>query len=242
MMNCIAIDDEPLALDLLEEYIKKIPYLKLLGKFNNAFAAIEFLQKEKVDLLFLDIQMPDINGIQLLKSLKQPPIVVFTTAYDKYAIDGFNLDVLDYLIKPIPFERFFKAVNKAQEYHSQKNNLSLQMDSFVNKEKLEQQFLFVKADYEMVKINFKDILYIEGLKDYIKIYTGEKPILTLQSLKAMEERLPKKNFFRVHRSYIISFDKIKSVQKSNIKIGEKEIPIGDLYKEDFFNMLTDYNL
>ncbi|MEO6884252.1 MAG: LytTR family DNA-binding domain-containing protein [Bacteroidia bacterium] len=241
-MNCIAIDDEPLALDLMEEYIKKIPFLNLVAKCSNAFEAIPILQKEKIDVLFLDIQMPDINGIQFLKTLKNQPIIIFTTAYDKYAVEGYNLDVLDYLVKPIPFERFVKAVNKAQEYYNQKNNFSLHLNTLENKEKIEHPFLFVKADYEMVKINFKDILYIEGLKDYIKIYAGDKPILTLQSLKFMEEKLPKKKFFRVHRSYIISLDKINSVQKRNIKIGEKEIPIGDLYKEDFFNMLTDFNL
>lgn len=228
-MNCIAVDDEPLALNLIENFINKVPFLNLKAKCKSAFEAIELLENQKIDLIFLDIHMPDLSGIDFVKNTPNVPMVIFTTAYDNHALEGFELDVIDYLVKPIPFNRFIKAANKAYDFFNlmagKKNN------------GLRNDFIFVKADYQLLKVNFKDINYIEGLKDYVKINTLEKNILTLQSLKLMEEKLPSDKFIRVHRSFIISIDKIKSVKKSMVWIGEKNIPISDMYRESFFEKI-----
>ena len=199
MLRCLAVDDEPLALDLLEDNIRQVSFLTLVGRCRNAIEAIEVLQKEKVDLLFLDVQMPGLTGIQLLKNLKNRPMVIFITAYKNYAVEGFELDVLDYLVKPVPFERFLKSVTKALEF----NNLS-------KKEQKSREYLFVNADYTLLKITIRDIVYIEGLKDYIKIFlsSSAKPVITRLSMKAMEETLPADQFIRTHKSYIISIDHI----------------------------------
>ncbi len=233
MLNCLAIDDEPLALDLIEGFINKVSFLKLLNKSNSAVEAIQFIQNNKIDLIFLDIQMPDINGIQLLKSLNYKPLVIFTTAFEQYALESYNLDVIDYLLKPIPFERFVKAANKTFEYYNLR--LKSQFSEKAN------DYFFVKSEYQNVKINLADILYIEGLKDYVKIYLAgkEKPILTLMSLKSLEEKLQQSNFMRVHRSYIISINKIDALTKSNIHIGNKEIPVGELYVENILKLLDN---
>jgi len=235
-MRCIAIDDEPLALDLVEDFAGKVPFLDLVHKFKSPFDAIDIIQKEKIDLLFLDIQMPDINGVQFISSIDTKPMVIFTTAYEDYAVEGFNLNAIDYLVKPFSFERFFKAVNKAYEYHKLKSN----PQKVIEEQKVnENKYIFVKADYSTVKINLDDILYIEGLKDYIKIYAGQKPVLTLLSLKKIEEKLPSNRFVRVHRSYIVSIDKIESIQRNRIIIGEKRIPVGDYYKENFYKIIEN---
>ncbi|MCK4664045.1 MAG: response regulator transcription factor [Bacteroidales bacterium] len=239
-MNCIAVDDEPLALDLIEDFIKKIPFLNFIKTCKSAFEAIEILQKEKIDLIFLDIQMPDISGIEFIKSIEKKPMVIFTTAYTDYALEGFKLNAIDYLVKPFPFDRFLKAVNKAYEYYMLKSKPADMKNE--KTDELSSEFIFVKADYKIIKINLNDILYIEGLKDYIKIYAGSKPILTLQSLKFMQEKLPQNNFIRVHRSYIVSFNKIDSIQRNRIIIGDKRIPVGDSYKDDFYKMLEKSNL
>ncbi len=239
-MNCIAVDDEPLALDLLEDFISKVPFLKFIKSCKSAFEAIEILQKEKIDLIFLDIHMPDVTGIEFIKSIERKPMVIFTTAYTNYAIEGFKLNAIDYLVKPFPFDSFLKAVNKAYEYFHLKNKPNDVIN--INQEKKTSDFIFVKADYKIIKINLNDILYIEGLKDYIKIYRiSSKPVLTLQSLKYMQEKLPQNNFIRVHRSYIVSFNKIESIQRNRIVIGEKRIPIGDNYKNNFYKMLEKNN-
>jgi DNA-binding LytR/AlgR family response regulator len=235
MINCIALDDEPMALDLLEDNIKKVPFLNLIKKCNNAAEALEYLKNGMIDLIFLDIEMPNISGINFLKNLKNKPIVIFITAYEKYAIEGFELDVLDYLLKPVSFDRFHKAANKALEYYNYLN--------FSEPErKTHSKFIFVKADYKIIKINIDDILYIEGLKDYIKIYSGNKPIITLSSLKSIESKLPPKNFVRVHKSFIISVQKIESISKSRIRILEKDIPISENYRDHFFKMIENNNL
>jgi len=240
MLNCVAIDDEPLALDLIEGFIRKVSFLNLLKKCNRAIEAIELIQNNKIDLIFLDIQMPDINGIQLLKSIKYRPMVIFTTAFEQYALESYDLDVIDYLLKPIPFDRFFKAANKALEYHNLRNIPSIAANTTPISVKTE-DFFFVKSEYQNVKINLTDILYIEGLKDYIKIYltSRDKPVLTLMSLKSMEEKLPKINFIRVHRSYIISVNKIDALTKSIVHIGEKEIPVGELYVDNVLKLLNN---
>jgi DNA-binding LytR/AlgR family response regulator len=235
MINCIALDDEPLALDLLEDNIRKVPFLNLVKKCNNSIEASELMAKEKIDLIFLDIEMPNISGISFLKSLKYKPMVIFITAYEKYAIEGFELDVLDYLLKPVSFDRFFKSANKALEYYSY---ITAPEPNIAKTSK----FIFVKADYKIIKINFSEILYIEGLKDYIKIYAGKNPILTLSSMKVIEDKLPSSDFIRVHKSFIVSIQKIESISKSRIHIGDKEIPVSDSYREEFFKVIENNNL
>ncbi len=236
MIRCLAIDDEIPALDLLEDNILKVPFLELVGRCKSAIEAIEMLRQHQVDLLFLDIQMPDITGIQLLKSLRQKPLVIFTTAYTTYAKEGFDLDVIDYLMKPYSFERFLKAVNKVREYlelraYTTGQHASKSTDN-------SQEFLFVKADYKLVKINFSDIQYIEGLKDYIKIYVKDRPVITQMSMKAIEEKLPPNQFIRVHRSYIVSFPKIDYIQKQMLTVGRKEIPVSENYREQLFRLVN----
>lgn len=232
MIRCLAIDDESLALDLLEDNISKVPFLELAGKCKSASEAIDILHNEKIDLVFLDIQMPDISGIQLLKGLSQKPLVIFTTAYEKYAFQGYELDVLDYLLKPFPFERFLKAVNKAQDYlvFREKENLSGESTSGDN-------FIFVRADYKLVRIDLRDIIYIEGLKDYIKIYLGVKPVITHMGMNEILEKLPSRNFIRVHRSFIVNLLKVEFIQRNMIIIGNKEIPVSDHYKENFYKII-----
>jgi DNA-binding LytR/AlgR family response regulator len=229
-MTCITIDDEPLALDVLQNYISKIPDLELVGRFTSALDALDIIAENKVDLLFLDIQMSDLTGIQFLKSLKNPPMVIFTTAYEDYALEGYELDIIDYLLKPIPFDRFLKGVNKAKDY------LKV-MKGKIGEEDGLKDFIFVRSEYQQVKVNLNEINYIEGLKDYVKIFTGPKPILSHQNLKSIEGKLPPNLFIRVHKSYIINIDKINSVQKHAIIVSGTEIPVGDSYRENLFKIL-----
>ncbi len=235
-LNCIAIDDEPLALDIVEDYIKKVDFLTLEKRCYRATEAIDIIEKGNIDLIFLDIQMPGITGVQFVKSIKNIPPVIFTTAYSDYAVEGFELDAIDYLVKPFTFERFLKAVSKAYSLHKTKNNRQLEYDN-------KKEWVFVKSEYKNIKINFKDILYIEGLSDYIKIHltSGEK-ILSLQSLKAFYVKLPSNDFLRIHRSFIISLDKIKSIQKNRVFIGKKELSVGESYKETFFKEIKKYGV
>jgi len=239
MIRCIVIDDENLALELIEDDILKVPFLQLVKKCRSGIEALDVLQTEKIDLLFLDIQMPDISGIQFLKSLPHKPLVIFTTAYEKYALEGFELDVVDYLLKPYSFERFLKAVNKAQEHMSilEKNQAlpSTEEISFSN------QYIFVKSDYKLVKIEIAEIQYIESLKDYIKIIVGDKPVVTLSSMKAIEEKLVAPDFIRIHRSFIVNLRKIQYIHRNFVKVGDREIPIGDNYKESFLQIINQKN-
>ena len=226
MMNCLAVDDEHLALDLLEDNIKRVPFLNLVGRCKNAFEANEVLMKEKIDLLFLDVQMPGISGIQFLQSVKNPPLVIFITAYEKFALEGFNLDAIDYLLKPVAFDRFLKAVTKAYEFYNLKHASAPAAPSA--------DYLFVNAEYNLVKITIRDILYIEGLKDYVKIFitTATRPVITRMSMKNLEEKLPANAFSRVHKSYIVSIDKIISIRRGKINVGTVHIPISEHYKEN----------
>lgn len=230
-MNCIIVDDEPLALDLLEDYIRQIPFLKLAGKCKNAIETIQLLNKVKVDLLFLDIQMPGINGMQLLQGLDNRPMVVFTTAFREYAVESYNFNAVDYLLKPIVFERFLKAVNKAYAQFNRSNLPDNTVESEQKSDETDEEFIFVKSEYKTLKINLDDIVFIEGLKDYVKIYAGAKPVLSLLSLKGLEERLPKKKFIRVHRSFIVAIQRIESIERGIIRIGDSRIPVGENYKE-----------
>ncbi|SEM64123.1 two component transcriptional regulator, LytTR family [Chitinophaga rupis] len=220
-MRCIAIDDEPLSLALIQQYVSKFPALRLVQTFDDAISAAEFLRNNPVDLLFVDINMPDINGIDLVRSLAEKPVVIFITAHRKFAVEGFELEALDYLLKPIDFDRFSRAVQRALDYHQyRKQSLPAQEES-----------IFVRAEYKLIKINLIEILYIEGLQDYIKIHlTQGKPIMTLMTLKAMQEKLPADRFRRIHRSYIVPVNKITAIVNKKVRIGTgPELPIGDSY-------------
>jgi len=226
-MTCIAIDDEPLALQLISQYCNKIPFLNLEKVFTNPDEAIEYLKTVTVDLLFLDIQMPDITGIQLYKNLEKKPMVIFTTAYKDYAIEGFNVDAIDYLLKPFEYDRFLKAVYKAKEYLEFLSSQDLQLNS-----------LYIKVNYEMMKINLKDIDLIEALDDYIKIHIKPAPVLTLMTLKTMQEKLPSKEFVRVHRSYIVPLHKVEKFSKNKLIVAGKEIPIGSSYADVYDTLIS----
>ena len=240
-INCIAIDDEPLALNKMKKYIQQIEFLNLLATFNNGIDSINFLKSNPVDLMFLDIQMEDLTGIELLEALQKKPKVIITTAYDSYALKGYELDVTDYLLKPISFQRFVKAVDKVYE--------SMTMQPVFAPTQIKQSgtlagndFLFVRTEYKIQKIQLKEILYIEGMKDYIRIVTKGDKIMTLQSLKKILSVLPGSNFIRVHKSFIIAIDKIDSIKRNRITIGDAIIPIGETYKQLFYNNLEGKNL
>lgn len=236
MIRCLIIDDEPLAVELLEDFVSKVSFLSLVKSCSSAFEAISVIQDGSIDLIFSDIEMPDFTGIEFIKSIKNKPLFIFTTAYSHYAVEGFNLNAVDYLVKPIPFHRFLTAVNRAQELFELKSEAETPIQSSTL---LPSDFIFVKSEYENLKVNLDTIRYIEGLKDYIKIYTDDlKPILTLNSLKAIEEKLPS-NFIRVHRSFIVSLNHINSVQRNRIIIDKVYIPIGQNYKDDFIKRIEN---
>lgn len=236
-INCIAVDDEPPALMQMEDFISKIPFLNLLKTFDNGIKTIEYLKENQVDLMFLDIEMEGLTGIQLLSILNPKPKVIFTTAYDQYAIKAFDLDVVDYLLKPISFERFLKAVEKVYDMVNvqQKTPATAQSQGIMVSD--DKKYFFVKTEYKMQRVDFNDILYVEGLKEYLYIKTATGRIITLQNFKKMEEALPASNFIRVHKSYMVAIDKIESIERLRIKIGDKHIPIGETYKKYFFDML-----
>jgi DNA-binding LytR/AlgR family response regulator len=225
-MRCIAVDDEPFALRLIADDIGKIPFLELVKTCTSPLEALDYLQRNTVDLLFLDIQMPVLKGTEFLRTLKNPPLVIITTAFEQYALEGFELNVIDYVVKPIPFERFLKAVNKAHDQYLLRNR---------KPEDKEKTFFFVHSEYKELKIFHHQILYVEGLKDYVKIFlnTQPRPVLTRLNLKGIESKLPEGEFCRVHNSYIVPLSKITSTQKSQLFIGEIPIPIGDKFAEDF---------
>ena len=225
-MRCIAVDDEPLALDLLTDNIGQVPWMQLAGKFSNTFQASSFLQQNCVDLIFLDIQMPGMTGLQFLRSLPERPIVILITAYEKYALDGFDLDVVDYLLKPVLLDRFVKACNKAHEL------FLLRKKPAGTPAFLHPGYIFVPSDYSLVKINLPDIVWVEGLKDYIRIHLQQvkKPVVSRMNMKTLEEQLPSAEFIRVHKSYIVSVRHITAVRKSSIFIGGQELPVGNNYR------------
>ena len=231
-LRCLLVDDEPLALDLLEGYVAKTPSLTLAGRCSSAFQAMEMLDKSEVDLMFLDIQMPGLTGMEFVRSLKNPPKVIFTTAFEQYALEGFKADAIDYLLKPISYPEFLIAVNKAKRWFevSEKPASAESRNS-----------IFVKADYKLIQIEFNNILYIEGLKDYAKFYLEgtEKPVLSLMSMKSLEENLPENRFMRVHRSFIVNLDKIKTIERNRIVFGKEYIPVSDNYKEKFQQFVNE---
>ena len=241
-INCIIVDDEPLAQDLIEDYIKKIPFLNLLDKCSSAFEAFDSLRKYKVDLIFLDIHMPNVSGLDFIKSLESKPLFIFTTAYSEYAIEAFNLSAIDYLVKPIPFDRFLKAANKAVDHIAIKTGTGkMSIGTFADSTTTNKQnYFFIKVDYKERKIDFEDILYIEGLKDYIKIHLAStpKPITTHHTLKNILLTVQDHGFVRVHKSFIVSIPHINSITKNRIVINDKWIPIGDSYKTNFLSKIT----
>ena len=230
-VNCLLVDDEPLALDVITSYIDRVDGLDIIGKCANALDAFEVIQNRQVDLLFLDIQMPKLDGIDFIKSLPNPPKVIFTTAYREYAIEAFDVDAVDYLLKPIPFSRFLKAVGKAYQHLQFQGNLNASNTPMeVGPELKSMEAIFVRADKKMVKILLQEILYIESLKDYVLIHLPGKRIITKQKISYLEEKLPEDKFLRIHRSFLVSLDKIQAFSPSHVEINEKELPIGRSYK------------
>jgi DNA-binding LytR/AlgR family response regulator len=241
MIRTIIVDDEPLALDVIETYLESVPELSLVCKCANAFEANKALNEKDVELMFLDIEMPQLTGIDFLKTLKNPPLVIFTTAYPNYAIEGFELDAVDYLLKPISMERFMKAVNKAiDSIHLRNRTMASSFD------RVEDDFIFVKADKKLVKIHYQDILYIEGLKDYVIIRMDKERVITLQTMKSLEEKLPESIFRRIHRSYIVNINKIDALVGNMVEIKEKgqtkHIPIGKNYRDDLLELVNQKRL
>mgnify|MGYP003575766451 CR=1 FL=1 len=243
MIRCLVVDDEPLALDILEDYISKVPFLKLVKTTTSAIEALHLVQQDQIDLVFLDVQMPELTGIQFLKIINGKCQVILTTAYPQYALDGYELNVLDYLLKPIAFDRFYKSVHKVMQQITPSAPAvpepQQQAQVLVNNAP---EFIFVKTEHKIQKIYLDDILYIEGLKDYISIFTASERIITLQNMKKMEDALPNGRFIRVHKSYIISLDKIESIERSRITICNKIIPIGDTYRDHFFKLIETKNV
>lgn len=244
-LNCIAVDDEPLALGLICSFIEKTPFLNLAGSFSSGIKAMEMLHENKVDVIFLDIQMPDLTGIQMARLLdSQPgsgkPRVIFTTAFNNFALEGYKVDALDYLLKPFDYEEFLKAANKARAY-AELLQPAIQ-HSPTPQQQSEEEYIFLKVEYQLVRVAIKDIIYIEGLKDYVKVYleNTDKPILTLTSLKALEQKLSPKSFMRVHRSYIVSLNKVSSVTKNSLNISDHTITIGEQYKDAFNAYLSKW--
>jgi DNA-binding LytR/AlgR family response regulator len=230
-MKCIIVDDEPLAIEILESYVSRIEQLQLVGTFRNAVSAFTFLQQNPVDLIFLDIQMPKLSGIDFLKSLKNPPQVILTTAYRDYAIEGFELEVVDYLLKPIPFERFLKAVGKVLHQPATQQSAIGKIDPT-------EDFVYFKVDKKMVKTRMAEILYIESIKDYVKVHTADKEIVTQQKISYLEESLPGDKFLRIHRSFIINRNRIDAYSATDVEIGKFHIPIGRNYKQDVIKILS----
>lgn len=239
-MKCVIIDDEPLALDVIETYIQKVGGMEIIAKCNNPLDAITILNKSQVDLVFLDIEMPNLTGIDLVKAVENIPQFIFTTAYPQYALDGFNLNATDYLVKPIPFHRFLKAVSRAKEkYELEKVSSGIATSYKHQSNEVNSNFIFIKSEYDNIKINTEDIKYLQGLKDYIKIYIKDsnKTVLTLSSFKEIQDKLPSNQFLRVHRSFIVNISFIKSVQKTKIIIDDIRIPIGETYKKEVLKQL-----
>ena len=237
-LNCIAVDDEILALKKIQRYADKIDYLNLLGTFDNALSTLGFLRENKVDLIFLDIQMDEFTGIQLLESLKNPPHIILTTAYDQYAIKAYELDVIDYLLKPIPFDRFVKAVEKVYARHIKDIASHAKEEKIAPTAEAKLDYAFIKSGNKTVKVYFDKILYIEGMRDYLLIRTEDAKIMTLQNFKKIQDILNPLKFARVHKSYIVAIDKIEYIENNSIRIKDKVIPVSNTYKVPFNNILN----
>ena len=247
MIRCLVVDDEPLALHILEDYISKVPFLELVKSTTNPIEALTLVQEGNIDLVFLDVQMPELTGIQFLKISNGKTKVILTTAYSQYALEGYELDVVDYLLKPIAFDRFFKSAQKAQgviQPHVKQAAAEPvhQIQPQQQQPDFSSDFIFVKSEYKIQKVYLHQILFIEGLKDYISIFTENERIITLQNMKKMEDTLPEKHFIRVHKSYIVALNKIDSIERSRIFIVDKIIPVGDTYRDHFFKVIDGKNV
>ncbi len=250
IINCIAVDDEPAALDLIVSYIRQTSFFNLVGSYNNAIDALsEIRQNSELQLLFLDIRMADLSGIELARIIEQSDRkknlrIIFTTAYDQYALEGYKVDALDYLLKPFSYVDFSKAANKAYQYFDLVRSSRTTPEQTINVQGNQKQYIYMKVDHQLLKVNIEDILYIEGLKDYVKVYLkqAEKPIITLTSLKRLEEKLPSDSFLRLHRSYIVSTDAIKSATKTSVRVGSVTITVSEQFKDTFNEFLTKWTL
>lgn len=242
-LKCLIVDDEPLAQRVVEKYIADIPNLEVAGKCNNAMEAMNALYKSNIDLMFLDVNMPKISGLDFLKTLKKPPHVIITTAYRDYAVEGFELDVVDYLKKPFSFGRFMAAVSKVQSKIQNEQAVSLQGFVLENnvRQQIEESFIFVKVEKISYKVNIKEILYVESIGDYLKIFTVKKVYLTYQTLKKLETILPSRHFPRVHKSYIVAVSKINNIEGNRISINDIFVPIGRIYKKDFMELIQSFS-
>ena len=234
-LNCVIIDDEPLAADLLASYAEKVPFLLLQGTFNSATEAIKTIREKKIDLIFLDIQMPELSGLEFARIIDEETKIVFTTAFSQYAIEGYKVNALDYLLKPISFEKFLEVANKALRCFENRNKaLSMEKDRFV----------FIKSEYKLQKVNFDDILYVEGVKDYVKFYLGDgsKNIMSLMNMKKVDEFLPSPEFLRIHRSYIVHMPKVSLIDRFRIVMGEQYLPISESYKDTVQKYIEEHTL
>jgi two-component system LytT family response regulator len=238
-ITCIVVDDEPLASEKIADYVSRVPFLECKETFDNGLSVMEYLQREEVDLIFLDVQMPGLTGIQLLNVLKKKPKVILTTAYSEYALESYELEVTDYLLKPISFERFLKAVTKVSQSYQPltRNELSAQQG-----EKVNTGFIFVKTEYKLQQIKMDAIQYVEGMKDYLRIHTDTGPVMTLMSFSKLQEMLPSEGFFRVHKSYLVPIARINLIEKGEIHIREHVIPVSDTYREGFYTYLRERKL
>lgn len=237
-MTVVIIDDEPLAIEVIESYLAQVDGMELLASCTNPLDAINVLHKKQVDLIFLDIEMPNLNGLDLVRNIENLPQIIITTAYSQYALEGFELNVTDYLIKPVPFHRFLKAVARAKNLHELEKGS--RRGAIQQSDASQPDFIFIKAEYDKTRVNLNELAYIEGLKDYLKFHLrpSGKPLLTLSSFKEILEKLPSSKFFRVHRSYIVNIDFITGIQKTKILIGDVRVPIGEKYKKEVFKRLN----
>ena len=239
MIRCVVIDDEPMALEVLEDYIRMTPNLALQHAFNNSLQALAYLQTNNTDLLFLDINMPDLSGIQLLKSVRQPPMVVFTTAYSEYAVKSYEFDAVDYLLKPIEFDRFLKSVNKATELFNNRTKPTVNSEGPKEEDATApKDYIFVKSGYQLVKLKLDAILYIEADKNYVTFVTTEKKVLALMPLSEVMQLLPSDDFFRIHKSYIVALRHIEAIERQYVNLHRQQLPIGKTYAADFFKLLN----
>lgn len=240
-ISCIAVDDEPLALEKIKAYILRVENFKLLDSFSSAVDALSFLNENKVDVVFLDVQMEELTGIQMIESMAEKPVVILTTAYDKYSIKGYDLNVTDYLLKPYSFQRFLQAVNKAYDALSIKYKKNPSLITNENNDS-GSGFMFVRSEGKLVKVAYKDILFIEGMKDYVRIHTHTKRIMTLQGISNLLDFLPEDLFIRIHKSYIVSIDKIEAIERRTVIINEEHLPIGDRYKKHFMYVIEHHKI
>jgi len=244
MIRCLVVDDEPLALHIIQDYISKIPFMELVKVTTNPIEALTIVQEGGVDLVYLDVQMPELTGIQFLRIANGKAKVILTTAYPQYALEGYELDVIDYLLKPIAFDRFFKSAQKAQSIIQPSAKAPVRDEPAPQQpqQDFSTDFIFIKTEHKIQKVYLHQILFIEGLKDYISIFTDTERIITLQNMKKMEDALPERHFVRVHKSYIVALNKIDSIERSRIFIGDKVIPVGDTYRDQFFKLIEGRNV